>query len=255
MKQLLLILFLLVLPACYTSRLYGVDPPDSTDDSFAETLLDHNLLIRNPMAGVFNIQLSGGVAIPIIMPVPYEWVGSGVYLVIDGLPYILTVFHAEEFFDTFQGFQDVVCHLVPGEEEPECVSVDWSNCRSDPDHDLLLVPLADFLISAEPADFRVEPELRHGQEVWVAGNPAAVPNMVSRGIVRGFGADDDRVYMTAAGTYGSSGSGVYDTDGILIGIFHGMKAVVNPINGETMPAEGMEIFYPIVGRLAEFMTD
>jgi TPR repeat protein len=63
-------------------------------------------------------------------------------------------------------------------------------------------------------------DLKIGQKVFAIGSPQGLENTISEGIISGFRKFDGgtRIQITAPITHGSSGGGLFDADGALIGI-------------------------------------
>ena len=178
-------------------------------------------------------------------------IGSGVYVEVGGLPYMMTAYHVvDHMVEREQPTKQSACHVDVYSREENCVDIligpEYNDITMfDRARDAALVPLSGMPDGAYPAETPVEGyQFRIGEEVLVIGCPTGIPDILTRGIVTGFAAGDrDRPMTDAATWFGTSGGGVFLTTGEYVGYFHSMIGSRTP-NGREM-AEGLHIFSPL----------
>ena len=116
-------------------------------------------------------------------------------------------------------------HVIEGITEGEIVFNDGKRVEvlgivaKDVDKDLALIKIAED-IRFEKVSTRAFEQLVKGEKVVAIGSPYGFMNTVSEGLISGLRSDDDvKVIQTSASiTYGSSGGGLFDAFGNLVGI-------------------------------------
>jgi S1-C subfamily serine protease len=90
--------------------------------------------------------------------------------------------------------------------------------HSDPDHDLCMLRAAG--LDAPPVPLGVAAEIVVGERVYAIGSPMGLDLTISEGIISGLRlVDGERVIQTSAPiSEGSSGGGLFDSSGKLVGI-------------------------------------
>jgi S1-C subfamily serine protease len=138
--------------------------------------------------------------------------GSGTTINVDGKTYILSAGHLGELTDTFivrEGFRFRDIKMV----------------KQNKDVDLALFEYVDGYVDLTTAPIAVETP-KVGDKIWAVGNPAMLEDAVTGGtLVKKVG----YVYFIDAKIYyGSSGGGLFNTKGELIGVNVAMTGV-NPV--------------------------
>lgn len=124
--------------------------------------------------------------------------------------------------------------------------------KKDKDRDLAVVTTMKPMKFSVPAARFATYSPKVGMPVFVIGNPASSPFIMSHGIIsRRVGSGVKTVLFTdAAATHGSSGGGMYNYDGELVGVIQGgaMIAHIIPIPGtaQGIGIEGIKAF--LVGK-------
>lgn len=113
------------------------------------------------------------------------------------------------------------CHVVEDATIIQAIqrgkSAQASLLRRDTARDLCLLNVPG--LQASPAMLRSRSELRVGEAVYAVGNPLGLELSVSAGLVSALpAAGEPHIYTNAPLSPGSSGGGLFDTDGRLIGI-------------------------------------
>jgi len=178
------------------------------------------------------------------------YIGSGTYLIYHEQPFVLTAAHVLE---NAEETEIEVCHIRPYESNmnTDCTHIDVHhemNIISSPypaGHDYALVALRERLWSPIPAVVNTEYDLHIGELIYIVGNPVGYSNIVSSGVVSGImtfeTGEVPQIWFTDADAYfGSSGGGVYNSEGNLIGYMHGLSAT--RFNGIMIPVDGMRQF-------------
>lgn len=138
-------------------------------------------------------------------------VGSGTTINVDGKTYILSAGHLDDPTDTF---------FVKERDEYRSIKLIKVN------HD---IDLALFEYVGEYCDLTIAPiaveEPRVGDRIWAVGNPAMLEDAITSGtLVRKMGFSyliDAKIY------YGSSGGGLFNVKGEIIGV--NVKLITNPM--------------------------
>ena len=114
------------------------------------------------------------------------------------------------------------CHVV---QEANVIQIRWGDkilpaalALSDVTRDLCQLDVPS--LSAPPAKIRSYRELRTGEEIYTVGNPLGLGLAVATGLVSRVGQykDETRIYISAQVSPGSSGGGLFDAQGRLVGI-------------------------------------
>ena len=147
-----------------------------------------------------------------------DWLGAGSVIEIHGVPGILTAWHVTEA----ASIQDL--------DLEACWVVDLTDCIDLP-FDAVITAASDSLagdwsihILKEVPIYWSSAQLRSraavvGEEVYRVGVPAGNPGLFSYGIVTGFADEGGDIILTDAfAFYGSSGGGLFDKRGRLLGI-------------------------------------
>jgi len=113
------------------------------------------------------------------------------------------------------------CHVVEDAETIQAIqrgkSSKASLLRRDAPRDLCLLNVPG--LQASPALLRLRGELRVGEAVYAVGNPLGLELSVSAGLVSALpAAGEPHVYTNASLSPGSSGGGLFDAAGRLVGI-------------------------------------
>jgi len=133
---------------------------------------------------------------------------------------ILTNYHVVEGRDYFR---------VKNGQFDERATIYWS----EPDGDMCILRVGvGRLIPVR--DFRIYDEIKIGEKVYTLGSPSGLENTFAEGLLSGKRTKDGRNYLqtTAAISPGSSGGGLFDAEGQLIGI-------------TTFHLEGNDLFFAI----------
>lgn len=91
-------------------------------------------------------------------------------------------------------------------------------CYNNQEDDLCIIDVAG--VSLKPAKIRASKTVKKGEQVYVISNPKAKGKIMTTGKVTDVLHENGRVYLQtdAAVSHGSSGGGLFDNDGSLIGI-------------------------------------
>lgn len=119
-------------------------------------------------------------------------------------------------------------HVVDGFEFGSAIDINNQSfsiegiITSDENKDLALIKLKQN-VPANKVSFKRYEDLRKGEKVVAIGNPVGLQNTVSEGIISALRFEDNvkRIQQTAQITNGSSGGGLFDIEGNLIGITTG----------------------------------
>ena len=146
-------------------------------------------------------------------------IGSGALIDVDGVPWMLTANHV---IRALPGQIAWACHRPDSQHTSEtCASWRISNAVIDKQLDLARVELVSTPEHAAPAPYDADYGFSHGEPLWLLGNPAGLPVMLSQGILQGY-RDSNQMYTTASAWMGSSGGPVFNADGVIVGVFHSM---------------------------------
>lgn len=236
LTQVFILYCLVFLTSCCTRTTLTIPeqpdaPPEIESAELAEQILRSLIAIR------FN---EGG-----------EISGSGTLISVDGIPHMITAAHViRHMILSDQSVKDVACYIETYSKNEDCADIMLGEgystlVRIDNGRDVILVPLSHFPAGAEPAETVVPGyEFRVGEEVWVTGCPAGLPNIVTRGIVSGFTQHDrSRIFTDSDTWFGTSGGGIFLSTGEYVGYFHSMLGTRTP-NGSEI-AEGLNVFSPL----------
>jgi S1-C subfamily serine protease len=162
--------------------------------------------------------------------------GSGTYLLINDHPYVLTAAHViprpslqivslggNEFQLSVSRLPMLACHRPHIDSVvEECVIASYLEDQSifNQDMDLALIRLTAELNSARPAHLIANYEWTIGEAIWASGSPMGVLS-INRASITGYLADSFVLTDTAI-WFGSSGGGVYNSHGYLIGVERGV---------------------------------
>ena len=146
-------------------------------------------------------------------------IGSASLISVAGQPHMLTAHHVVQALDNGYGW---ACHrAAPPDDSEDCVSWRLVGAVVNKQLDIALLELVSTPEHAIPAPYAARYNFTHGEQLWLLGNPAGVPVMLSQGILQGY-RDADQMYTTASAWMGSSGGPVFNADGVIVGVFHSM---------------------------------
>lgn len=174
-----------------------------------------------------------------------RFIGSGTYTLIDGIPYMITANHVVDLTPGMatvqQGNTITITHAVPQYTVCNHPSLETSVqicTQLDPsakdtviyeDLDIRMDRLEDTL-PIPAAVVNTNPDWNYWDTVYMTGYPDNVLISVAGEIV-GYDRGTRFVYLDIPGWFGSSGSGIYNTDGELIGVFHSVRGGLWPMVG------------------------
>lgn len=178
-------------------------------------------------------------------------VGSGIFVDVDGVPYMMTAFHVvERMILEKRPTKRSACYIDVYTNQEDCVDIlfggkSGSLIRVDIRMDAALVLLSRRPNGSQPVgealpshDFRI------GEALLVIGCPTGAPSILTSGIVSGFANDErTRVFTDSDAWFGSSGGGVFLSTGEYVGYFHSMLGSRTPFGIEV--TEGLNIFSPL----------
>lgn len=147
------------------------------------------------------------------------------------------------------------CHVVGGSKQAAVEhmgeSIQATVISSDTEHDLCLVSAPQ--IEARPINLGSSMQVSVGEPVFAVGAPQGLNNTISEGIVSGLRAIDNAklIQTTAAISHGSSGGGLFDQYGKLIGITTLYLADSQQLNF-AVPAEWISSLIANRNRLPRF---
>lgn len=154
----------------------------------------------------------------------WQKIGSGTLVMINKEPNILTAWHVAE---AALKMPMRVCPVL--EERTKCkeVVLPWMTDMTSAGlaGDWALFQLLEAPEGMTPARLRHKP-MRVGEAVYILGSPATTEGMLSAGIVSGFEAygSVNLIMTDAFAFFGSSGGGLYDANGYLIGVVVALSA-------------------------------
>lgn len=185
-----------------------------------------------------------------------QFTGSGTYSMIEGVPYLITASHVIDMTP------QVIIVLGPMGMEAVNVFPEYSVCNRpilgstveictqvDPsDKDTIVYPALDIRIDRlsdtlpiPSAVVETGTDWTFWDTVYMTGYPNGVHISVEGEIV-GLDSDTDFLYLDIPGWFGSSGSGVYNNEGRLIGVFHSVLVGHWPGGNGFELLEGMRRF-------------
>lgn len=135
------------------------------------------------------------------------------------------------------------CHVI---EDAKRIRATWQGRaqearlqRQDTAHDLCLLAVDG--IQAKPVSLRKFAALRVGEAAYAVGNPLGLELSVSAGLVSGLPGGDGamRVHTSAPVSPGSSGGGLFDAEGRLIGMTTGVYRYAQNFN-TALPTDWVE---------------
>jgi S1-C subfamily serine protease len=157
----------------------------------------------------------------------WQKIGSGTLIKVNRTPNILTAWHvAAAAFE----YNMRACPVL--EERTKCVEVLWPWMTDIGNANLYgdwaLFQLVDKPDGMTPARFRQKPAVV-GEEVMILASPASSEGSLSTGVISGYRWSDwatfDYLIMSDAfAFFGSSGGGMYDRNGYLIGVVVALAA-------------------------------
>ena len=178
--------------------------------------------------------------------------GSGVVIRDDGV--IVTNHHVLE------GASDAVVYLSSGDEYEDAQFI-----YSDPKKDILILKIGGF--DLDVATLGNSNQLVIGESIFAIGSPQGYEGTVSRGIVTSIRSMDEGhklIQMDAAISPGSSGGGVFNKDGELIGISVGyiknaqninFAIPINYVRGVSLSTKSIPIGQYLSTQLNSFPSD
>jgi tetratricopeptide (TPR) repeat protein len=135
------------------------------------------------------------------------------------------------------------CHVV---EDADSIEVTWQGKKlhaslqsRDSLRDICLLSVKD--LEAKPIILRKRAELKVGETVYAVGNPLGLELTVSSGLISALpiSRDESHIYTSAPLSPGSSGGGLFDSNGRLIGLTTGIFSYGQNFN-IAIPADWLE---------------
>ena len=172
-------------------------------------------------------------------------VGSGTYIELDGSPYVLTAFHV----------WGVIPIIVENNTAVACYTHD--NCVElvvappmayDPGEDWAIVSMPSAIDGMSPAPISNK-QARLGEEVWAAGHPDSIRTVV-HGTIAGHTTLPGEPFMhyivDGYAYFGSSGGGLFNAKGELIGIMEAIDVFMNYETLERTPNPNLFYCVPVL---------
>jgi len=185
-------------------------------------------------------------------------IGSGTYYIYGNKYYIITAAHMLQPTNIYGEYY--ACHMDFSEYTEgagvHCSELDFQNASTYNDRDIAIVPLFDPIPNMRSARIAFDYNWTLGEHISIFGFPHGMPGP-SEGIIQ-WGLDPSTVTADVRAWWGSSGGGVWNDDGELIGVIYAIRLsnhmrMLFPTWPAAIPVEGQKMFTLIPSDLIAFL--